>query len=1069
MNTGRRDAVVPRVYVVRILSLTHFTTTILIPGKQTTPEYNSTGTEGEVRLVNEENSSCSGRVEIFHQGQQLGCGRAQDAHQYASFGHGTGPIWMDDVNCIGSETSVKDCHHSGLGNHNCGHNEDAGVRCEGNQTTPEYNSTGVEGDVRLVNEENNSCFGRVEIFLQGQWGTVCDDAWDEKDAQVVCRQLGCGRSLSASSSASFPIGTGPIWMDDVTCTGFESEQLLLWSSGDLPPGQWGTVCDDSWDVNDANVVCMQLGCGRAQDAHQYAAFGPGTGPIWMDDVSCIGSETSVKDCHHSGFGNQNCFHGEDAGVTCEGNKTTPEYNSTGMEGEVRLVNGNSSCSGRVEIFHHGQWGTVCGEGWDVNDANVVCRQLGCGRAKDAPQYTFGQGLGSIWMAYVSCIGSESSITDCHHTAFGNYNCGHREDAGVTCEGNQTIPDYNSTGTEGEVRLVNKENSSCSGRVEIFHQGQWGTVCHNAWDMNDANVVCRQLGCGRAQHAYQDAAFGPGTGPIWMNIVTCTGSETSIIDCLHSAYENHYCSHREDAGVTCEGPNNTIGSTTPSPTHFIDPTVLPEPMEGEVRLVNGNSSCSGRVEIFHQGQWGTVCDDFWDVNEASVVLRLVNSADRCSGRVEVYHNRLWGTVCDDAWDMNDAQVVCRQLGCGRALSASHSALFGRGTGPILMDDAYWFKQHSLPSSPSPTHFMITTIPPDRSGVEGEVRLAGDEYNPCSGRVEIFHHGQWGSVCGDAWDINDAIVVCRQLGCGRVQGISQSGGYLFRTGPIWMDGVSCTGSETSITDCRHRGFGYHSCNHWEDASAVLPGAEIQMYQLSCGQDKIQGGLNRAYVLSFGLDPLSGHLMDRNCRRSRFTNRFVWYEVEPREGVCGNTKRINHTHVIYSNSLFLYAHNDSFNVPTSFPFSCVYPLNVEANLNAAIRPFVPVSGIVASGAAPTALMSLYWDQSYSNTYPSGSVNLPMGQPLFVGISVEENDLDFVAVIDDCYVTYSSNPDDPIRDPLIQNKCPVDPQQVLVIESGTSLQARFSALFFEAQGQYRTMYLHCHLTLCSPGPCVQ
>lgn len=102
---------------------------------------------------------------------------------------------------------------------------------------------------------------------------------------------------------------------------------------------------------------------------------------------------------------------------------------------VRLVNGIFQSEGRVEVFHNHQWGTVCDDNWDINDASVVCRQLGYQRAEAALIWAyFGAGVGPIWMDNVNCVGNEASLSGCQHDGFGRHDCSHSEDASVRCSG-----------------------------------------------------------------------------------------------------------------------------------------------------------------------------------------------------------------------------------------------------------------------------------------------------------------------------------------------------------------------------------------------------------------------------------------------------------------------------------------------------------------------------------------------------------------------------------------------------------------------------------------------------------
>jgi len=189
-----------------------------------------------VRLANGPDAY-SGRVEVQYEGgwgtvcddlwddtdaqvvcRSLGYSGGQ-ALSNAHFGQGVGLIFLDNVQCVGTESSIFYCPANPIGDENCGHHEDASVICD----APGSSSPG--NNVRLVNG-NNEHSGRVEVLYEGGWGTVCDDLWDDADAQVVCRSLGYtgGQALS---NAHFGQGVGLIFLDNVECVGNEASIFLL--------------------------------------------------------------------------------------------------------------------------------------------------------------------------------------------------------------------------------------------------------------------------------------------------------------------------------------------------------------------------------------------------------------------------------------------------------------------------------------------------------------------------------------------------------------------------------------------------------------------------------------------------------------------------------------------------------------------------------------------------------------------------------------------------------------------------------------------------------------------------
>ena len=100
-----------------------------------------------------------------------------------------------------------------------------------------------------------------------------------------------------------------------------------------------------------------------------------------------------------------------------------------------------------------------------------------------------------------------------------------------------------------VRLVEGQTPE-SGRVEIYYNRTWGTVCDDGWDLEDGHVVCRMLGYTLSTQVKGNAAYGRGTGPIWLDEVRCNGDETNINNCPNTGWGVHDCGHSEDASVTC---------------------------------------------------------------------------------------------------------------------------------------------------------------------------------------------------------------------------------------------------------------------------------------------------------------------------------------------------------------------------------------------------------------------------------------------------------------------------------------------------------------------------------------
>ena len=226
-----------------------------------------------------------------------------------------------------------------------------------------------------------------------------------------------------------------------------------------------------------------------------------------------------------------------------------------------------------------------------------------------------------------------------------------------------------------------------------------------------------------------SGFANGIGQIWLSNVRCSGTQTRLVDCSHSAFGIHTCSHIEDAGVRCSGTTCT---------------------EGAIRL-QGGSSIQGRVEICNQNVWGTVCDDFWGRTDARVActqLGLPSSSELVS----------CNTMC--VYNSN----------CKHPHAAASALYFGftNGIGPIWLSNVQCDGTERTLVNCSNSGFGVHTCSHvEDAGVRctgitctQAIRLQGG--TATQGRVEICNNNVWGTVCDDSWNTPDAIVACRQLG-------------------------------------------------------------------------------------------------------------------------------------------------------------------------------------------------------------------------------------------------------------------------------------------------------------------
>eukprot|EP01012_Entosiphon_sulcatum_P059858 TRINITY_DN8448_c0_g1_i1.p1 TRINITY_DN8448_c0_g1~~TRINITY_DN8448_c0_g1_i1.p1 ORF type:complete len:1989 (+),score=221.56 TRINITY_DN8448_c0_g1_i1:23-5968(+) len=554
------------------------------------------------------------------------------ARTIPSFGGGTGPILMTNVECSGTEYDLLECAYDAL-TADCTHAMDVGVQCM-STPTPIPTSTPVPTDTPTIVRGIVNVFGNKHAEGDGPGGSISMSSW--KAVSFTLRQWPLsvrgvmlkisglrGATVSVSlRRASDSGGPGVVVAKLTTISPAPNGLSYSWYlfSSATPIGleagatYWLVVSGTSTvSVQWSTPLPEALPTGLYADVGEYR-LSTDSGATWVASVTYNSFEIL-------------------AATPTPIPTATPVPTGTPtplptQPARVRLA-GESRLRGRLEVLYNGEWGSVCDDFFSLRSAAVVCSELGLGDAVEYI-YRYGGGTGRIHFDDVRCTGAEASIFDCPHIT--ENNCNHDEDVGVECRGTLTpipTPTPARTATPTPIATADKPirlvGSKLRGRLEVLRNGEWGTVCGDGFSKADAVVACRQLQLGDPVDIIVDyGRVDPGWSWIHLSHVNCTGKELSLADCPAKTSPSD-CTHTQDIGLECTATHSPTPTATPVPTE------TPSPIPTSAHLTRFSSS-----------------DAFF------------------SGRVEVFYFDKWNALCGDSFVWDDAMVVCRELGYGEPI-------------------------------------------------------------------------------------------------------------------------------------------------------------------------------------------------------------------------------------------------------------------------------------------------------------------------------------------------------------------------------------------------------------------
>ncbi|EDV28341.1 uncharacterized protein TRIADDRAFT_21345, partial [Trichoplax adhaerens] len=493
---------------------------------------------------------------------------------------------------------------------------------------------------------------------------------------------------------------------------------------------------------------------------------------------------------------------------------------------VRLVNGTNPLSGRVEIYLHNNWAAVCLRKTSLNDMRVICKQLGYTFANAFPTPVFGQSASNAASYQLNCKGNENSVKDCAYRVLavhGRDRCGHSFDLTLSCSGKKQDTNVicrqlgyvTSLSLEccRDIRLLNGANTT-EGRVEIYHNKQWGTLCSKLVTVNDGMVLCRQLNLTFSKFM-PDAYFGKGSNTVVLS-TNCSGNEPNVRICNIQPVniEKSDCSHANDVSILCSI------CTPPQPSILDDPCYSSPCPRGTLihgkplKLIGGPNKYTGNLAIFYNGTWGSVCDDYFDLKAADVACRQLGFTKvrkyYCCSRYNSNITKYW---LDDVKCVGNESFLSN---CQHRRWGYHNCISDEEAG--VECEGNWCSANLCPKS------YYCQCPNGYYGdncqfvavSNGAIRINGSSKFAGIGFVEIYQNGVWGTVCNIGLDLVDATVICRAAGFGNATTIYSSTIYGSGNGKILFDSLNCNGDEASPLDCLRNIPVNATCTHSMDAT-------------------------------------------------------------------------------------------------------------------------------------------------------------------------------------------------------------------------------------------------------------